>query len=258
MGLGGFLKGSLLGAVTGVGGLAGGLVGNKKQNDNKKKAAAAAVIEKDRLAMVEGDKLAQIQRGREQDLASGKARGAELFGNNALGRVNEGRSADVASILAQRKANLAGFTPEEQGSMRDQNMKQILAGQQAGSRDLARQQARSGVRGGLASAQQGAMQMAGQGQLADQERQLFLENIAQKRGALDQFEQSTQGAEAADLSKQQYNQSQAARELLGKLSTEMGYGSLGASDRASAMQSALGEKALSGSKDIAELTKGKK
>jgi hypothetical protein len=142
--------------------------------------------------------------------------------------------------------------------MRDQNMKSILQGQQAGARDLARNQARAGVRGGLASAQQGAFAQQGQGQLADQERQLFLENIAQKRGALDQFEQSQTGAEATDLGKLQYNQSQAAKELLGKLSTEMGYGSLGSADRSAAMQSALGEKALSASKEIAEANKGKK
>lgn len=235
---------------------------NRKQAEllalEKAKAEAAAKIEADRIAQVEKTRLKTLQRGREQDLASGRKRGEQIFGKQALGRVDEARSASMADILARRQANLEGFTADEQGAMRDQNMKQILAGQQAGVRDLARQQARSGVRGGLASAQQGAMQMAGQGQLADQERQLFLENIAQKRGALDQFEQSQTGAEATELSKKQYNQSQAAKELMGKLSTELGFGSLGASDRASAMQAALGEKALSGSKEIAEATKGKK
>jgi hypothetical protein len=224
----------------------------------EKQAAQARVAEQARLSGLEDQRLAKFSAGRAADMAAGQARGETLFGGNALGRLNEGRSADVSDILARRQANLAGFTPEEQGAMRDQNMKSILQSQQAGSRDLARQQARSGVRGGLASAQQGAMQMAGQGQLADQERQLFLENIAQKRGALDQFEQSQTGAEATERGLQQYNQAQAAKELLGKLSTEMGYGSLGSADRAAAMQSALGEKTLSGSKDIAEMTKGKK
>lgn len=171
---------------------------------------------------IEGRRAESYRQGREQDLASGRARGEEVFKAGALGRISE------------------GFSPEEQQAMREQNLKAITQGQQAASRNLARQQAMSGVRGPLAAAQQSQQNLGAQGQLADQERQLFLENIANKRAG------------------QQFNIGQGEKELAGRMSTEMGYGSLGAAERAAAMQSVLGDKALLGSKDIARQTKGKK
>lgn len=232
-----------------------------KKVKEKQQAKIQPQIDADRAKMFnrqERQKAAQYAAARNKDLAAGRDRGEQIFGQEALGRVNEQRSADVADIMNRRKEQLGGFTAEEQGAMRDNNMKAILQSQQAGSRDLARNQARSGVRGGLATAQQGAFAQQGQGQLADQERQLFLANAAERRGALDKFEQSTAGAESADLARQQYNQAQKSKELLGKLSTEFGYGSLGSAERTAAMQSILGDKAIAGSKDIAKATEGKK
>jgi len=171
---------------------------------------------------VEQRRASSYADARQKDLATGKARGEEIFGNQALGRISE------------------GFSPQEQQSMREQNMKAITQSQMAGARDLARSQARSGVRGPLASAQAAQQNLAGQGQLADQERQLFLENIANKRSG------------------QQFNLGQAEKELMGKQATELGYGSLGAGERAAAMQSVIGDKALLGSKDVARISKGKK
>lgn len=205
--------------------------------------------------------IAQEQRARAQreaDLAAGRARGEELFGNEALGRVGAQRSADIAEILAQRKAQLGGFTPEEQQAMREQNLGAVMQGQQAGARDLARQQARSGVRGALGAAQQAAFQQATQQQLANQERDLFLANIAEKRGALDKLEGSTRATEQDELGRQQFNLGQQGKELAGKLTTEFGYGGLGAQDRAAVLQQILGEKGVAGSERIAAATKGKK
>lgn len=227
----------------------------------------------------------RYRENRDADLLRGRARGQELFGNNALGRVGEQRSGaisnilnqrqanmtrsgDIAEILAQRKAQLQGYTPEEQQAMREQNTAEIYRNQSAGARDLARQQARSGVRGALGAAQQSAFQQATQAQLADQERQLFLSNIAEKRGALDKFEGSTRTqeqferegldrlegstrtTEADELARLQYNLDQLAREKAGMLTTEFGYGGLGAQDRAAILQQILGERSAAATRRI--------
>lgn len=200
---------------------------------------------------LEKQKIRDYRAGREQDLATGRARGEEIFGNQALGRVSSDRSADVADILARRKEALKGYNSQEQQAQREQALQEVLRGQQAGARDLARQQSRAGVRGALAGAQQSAFQQATQKQLADQERQLYLANLAQQQQNLNSYEQSVTGAESGELARQQYNIDQANKELLGKLSTELGYGSLGAAERGAAIQSVLGDKQLSASKDIA-------
>jgi hypothetical protein len=202
--------------------------------------------------------LATTKANRDVDLAQGRKRGEEIFGNDALGRINAEKSTEIADILNRRKAQLEGYTPEEQQAMREQNMKSIIQGQQAGARDLQRQQARSGVRGALASNQQQSLQAGNQAQLADQERQLFLSQIAEKRGALDKFEGSQRATEQDILGRQQFNLDQRAREKLGALTTEMGMGSLGAAERASVMQQVLGESANRSAQDIAQQTKGKK
>ncbi len=207
---------------------------------------------------MEQEKAKRYAKQRNLDLKAGRDRGQEIFGNQALGRLDTSRSSDVADILARRKEQLGGYTPEEQQAMREQNMAAIVNTQKAGSRDLARQQARSGVRGALASNQQAQYQLGTQGQLADQERQLFLNNIAAKRDALSGYEQSVGGAEKGELERQQFNLGQGEKELQGKLSTEFGYGGLGAQERSAAMQSILGDKAIKSSKDIAAITKGKK
>jgi len=201
--------------------------------------------------------LNQTRTDRNADMAAGRQRGEEIFGNQALGRVDANKSAEIQDILSRRQANLDGFTPQEQEAMRDQNMRSIVQSQQAGSRDLARNQARSGVRGGLAAAQQQSFQAATQGQIADQERQLFLSQIGQKRDALDRFEGSQRTTEQDLLGRQQFNLDQGAREKLGALSTELGMGSLGAAERASIMQQVLGERGNRMSQTIAQQTKSR-
>ena len=255
-------------AVTALGGGVAGVAGKTAgavADSNARAAIAQDVLNRQRQLEDEArGNQRQIEleernkKNLEADLAQGRARGQDLFGNEALGRVNAQRSADIADILARRKAQLEGFTPEEQQAMREQNMGAIFSNQQAGSRDLARQQARSGVRGALGAAQQAAFQQATQGQLADQERQLFLANIAEKRDALGRLEGSQRATEADELARQQFNLGQLGREKAGMLTTEFGYGGLGAQERAAALQQILGESGAASSERIAQATKGKK
>ncbi len=61
------------------------------------------------------------------------------------------------------------------------------------------------------------------------ERDLFLKNIDARRQGLTDYEAA-----------QKYNTEQKNAELQGRLTTEMGYGALGAADRGAAMQGAVG------------------
>lgn len=217
------------------------------------KVEQAAKEAKEAAYRVQAYKQAQdFKAQRNQDIAEGAKMGEKYFGNQALGRVNENRSADIQSILNQRKAQSAGYTPEELQVMRSQNMGQILQNQAAASRDLARQQARSGVRGAIASNQQSSLQNQNQGVLANQEQQLFLNNIAAKRQGLNDYQSGVQGAEANELARRQYNLGNQGQELAGKLSTTFGLANLGTQERAAAMQSILGTKAADAYQKIAD------
>lgn len=203
-------------------------------------------------------RLSQAQAAREADMAKGRARGQELFGEGALGRVQQDRSKEVQDIINKRKQYAEGFSPEEQQAMRENNMRSIQQNQAAALRAQQMNLARSGVRGAVAANQMGSMQRGLQGQLADQERQLFLENINQRRQGLGALEQSTQGARADELARQQYNLSQLGREKAGQLSTEMGMAGLGAGERSAIMQQMSAEQGAEAQRAIAEKNKGKK
>lgn len=189
---------------------------------------------------------------READLAAGRARGQEMFSEGSLGRVRSERSQDINDVMARRRANLEGFTAEEQNAMRDTNLKAIQQAAQGQMRSLRRDQARSGVRGATASAQMAAAQKANQGVIADQERELFLKQMDARRQALGQFEQSATGAEAQDLARQQFNIAQQNKEKQAQLATEFGYAQLGQADRASQAQLAAGTKAAEAQRDAAK------
>lgn len=161
---------------------------------------------------------AQIKRSREErakDLAEGRSRGQELFGTT-----NE---QDATAIADRLRAQSQGFTPEELGAMREQNIGTI---QQAGKQNLRAlriQQAAQGVRGPQAVAQQNKMLNDQQNQLVGSERELFLKNIDSRRQGLKDY------------------QDMVNREKSARLTTELGYGSLGAADRGAVMQRIVGE-----------------
>lgn len=197
------------------------------------------------------DKLAKVRAAREEDLAKGRTRGEEIFGKDALGRINAGRSADVSDIISRRKANLNGYSAEEQNALKEGALNNIDQNAQTATRGLATQQAKYGVRGAPAAAQAAKLLTEQSKQKADQERELFIKNIDFKRAGLDSAEKSITGAEATETGKEQFNIGQANKETFGKLSTELGYGSLGAGERAGIMQGILGEKQADAAKNMA-------
>ena len=167
-----------------------------------------------------GYDLARSERAK--DLAEGRARGEELFKEGALGRVDE-------AVMAARKQQAEqGFTDQENSALRDNQM----AARQALGADARSQKimlAAQGIRGGRAAAL-GSKLAAEQGaQAVNSERELFLKRLDAKRGGLDKLDEA-----------QRYNIDQKNKELTGKLTTEMGYGSLGAADRGQSQMASVG------------------
>lgn len=285
-------------------GLAAGGAGVKAKADEdaraaaaKKKAdeeAAAAAAEARRLDLIK-----QAEQARAADIAKGRARGEELFGNQALGRVQQdraaeiadlinqrkqqaasagARSSDVADIIARRKSGLEGLNAEENAAFRSQAQNAIGQEEQGALRALKASQGSSGVRGGVASAQQAMALKNFADQRAKAEQELFLRNIAEKQNRLGALEQSVTGAEAAEfgrgqqaqsaleaateraradeLARNQFNLNQLAREKLGILGAETGYAQLGGGDRSGAAQQVAAEQGQKTMEALAQ--KGKK
>lgn len=173
---------------------------------------------------------------RMEDLEEGKKEAEKVFTPGVLGRLDDTKG-DIQKIFDARRANLSGYTPQELQAMREEQGAEVKRNAQASQRELLRAQGRSGVYGATAAAQQASLQRGIQGQLADQERKLFLEQIAAKRQGLADFEKSA-------TEKEQYNIGQKNKELQGKLTTQLGYAGLGTTERASVMGQILGEKQL--------------
>jgi hypothetical protein len=164
----------------------------------------------------------ELEAARERALLKGRARGLELFGEGSLAtRGLEERKASFADILDQRRAQMQGLTPEEQSAFEQQALGGISTGTQTAMRQLRGVHGATGLRGGGASAQQAQILREGQKQTAQAQQDIFMKNIAARRQALSDYEQTVQA-----------EQDRAQRELLGQLTTEFGYGSLAAGESA--------------------------
>jgi len=119
-------------------------------------------------------------------MAEGLELGLDLTPEGARGRL--GDIQDVQDIAAQRKAQSGGFTPQEMEMMRSDIGKTIGRGMQDSVRAQKSAQGQTGVVGSLAGAQQEGIRREGQEQMADQERGLQIQNIAEKRRSLDSYQ----------------------------------------------------------------------
>lgn len=251
------------------------------EEKKRKEAEAQTLADKKKQKEI----LTQIKNQRRIAQIEGRNIGKKYFGDEKLGRVDETRSNEVAKIIAERqaqldaaktrtadtqqiidlrKANLAGFSPEEINAMRAQEVSQMGRAQSTALRQLRGAQAQAGLRGGAAAAQQANILAQSQAARANVERDLFLQNIAQRRAALGDYESSvrgvegeefarrtgalggleasTQGARADELARQQFNLAQLGRERFGQASSEFGYAGLGQQEAQAALQTILGEK----------------
>ncbi len=160
-------------------------------------------------------------------IEEGKKMGEEIFGNEALGRLDASRggevsdlvrkrqemaasagtrSGDITDVIARRKAALEGYSPAEMQAMREQQQGAMNQQQQLAMRQMKAQAASQGIRGGAQAAQQLALQKGMQRNMAQGERELALQNIGQKEKALGAFEQSATGAEGNEFQRSQLAQ----------------------------------------------------
>lgn len=156
-----------------------------------------------------------------------------LIRSGSLGRVdaNEvktGRSVEMQDVIAMRKSALSGASAQEQQVQTEKANQEINRGVQTATRQQQTSQNASGTRGGTASMQQLQTIMQGQQAKANIQRDLFLDNQAQKRAALNSYEGALTGAEAtegqrqaAQMELQKFNIAQNAKERAAQLSTAM-------------------------------------
>lgn len=203
----------------------------------------------------------RVQHGMEvgKDLVKSGSLGRATTGVSQ-GRIDENaidpsRSVDMQDIIARRRENLEGMTKEEMQMSRDVGKEQIDRQTEGQRRRLQMIQAASGVRGGAAAAQQLQLMQGATQTRAEFERDLFMNNLQMKRQALNAFESSVTGAEAAEHQKklaklelqkfnigqasreqeltreqERFNLQQAAREQQAQLATGLSIASMSASD----------------------------
>ena len=199
-----------------------------------------------------------VRGQRNQDMLEGRKRGEQLFAEGTLGRVAEGPNADMADIIAQRRANLAGFTPEELNALHDQENQTIANNTNMAMRTLRGEQGRAGYSGGIAAGQVGQVIRADARSRAEADRDIFLKQMEARRSALGELENSQGAANKDELARQQYNQAQKNAELQGRLTTEFGYAGLGAAERGGVMQKIVGQEQAQALQNQAQKSGGKK
>ncbi|HEY5688531.1 MAG TPA: hypothetical protein VIS27_09535 [Yeosuana sp.] len=191
----------------------------------------------------------------------------------AEGRLQEGRSADVQSIIEMRRKNLGGLTAEEKSAQSGKAAEQFGRNEETNRRRLSGVQASLGVRGATAATQQSAQLGAGQQQRTNFERDMILANRQIQEQSLSAFEASVRGAEGSEQAArsgniqieqfnlgqqlkerelEQFNLQQRAKERFGQVAVAMGITQLASADdaaqRASAAQVAAAAAAGSGGK----------
>lgn len=176
---------------------------------------------------------AELSRlNREVDMIRGAERGRELFGDGSLSQVDPSRrSGDMSEIIAARQdAMRNGMGADAFQAAREARLGGLQRSEQSQARQLRASQAAQGVTGPMAQAQ--SMALLGQQQDARQgaERQLLLDNVAQKTQALGLAEQSIASAEGTEKAEMK-------GERMGQLTTMMGEAALGAQERGAAIQS---------------------
>ncbi|MHA2064492.1 MAG: hypothetical protein ACXABY_08940 [Candidatus Thorarchaeota archaeon] len=158
----------------------------------------------------------QFQKQRQEDLTRGRERASEVFADVQAG--------DIEDIISRRREQLAGLTPEEQQALEQQGIGGIQQAEQGALRQLRGAQGAAGVRGAQAGAQQADILSQGVEARGDLQRDILIQDISQRRTALDQLEKSLTG------------------ERTGAQARELGEASLGASDRGAAIGLITGAK----------------
>lgn len=232
---------------------------------------------------------AQLEANRTRAMNQGRNLGRELFGHGTLPRLTEGRSQEQADMLANRRAvqdvagqrsggmqdiaarryaGLEGFTAPENAALRQRAYEGFRGQVATGQRALQRAMGQNRVFGDAAVAGLANFQRSANAEAAKAERDLMIQNIAEKQNRLGQYEQSLAGMEgtewgrlqqalqgteglqqtisADELNRQMYNNQQFQREKAGQLQAMLGTMGLAAGDWSTAARSALANQQMQG------------
>lgn len=170
-----------------------------------------------------GLSIGESAAARKMDFEAGLKRGEDLIGEGDLGRI--GTDPAIAQALEMQRSRLGGLTGAEMQGQRDVAGQGIARSTELARRRLAGAQARAGVRGATAGAQQ--MGVLQQGIQAQQglEQNLLMGNRAAQGAAISDV--LGQGAET-----KKFDLSQAARERFAQLQTALASEQMGVSERA--------------------------
>lgn len=174
---------------------------------------------------------------RDADLARGRIRGMELFGEPMIDASKVERSSDMQDIINRRKADLEGMSSAENNALRGQMLSGVNAETQGALRQLRTAQGGRGLKGGSAIAQSRSLINSSLAKKAALDRDLMIQNIAMRQSALDRYQSAIQGAETTETARY-------GNRRFGQLSTELGYGQLGATERGAANQVSLAQSQL--------------
>lgn len=171
----------------------------------------------------------KFKEQRLQDMKEGQARGAALFGEGSLGRLD---NTDNKRLVEMFRGRLGGYDSGEYGALRDQMQRNLDRGYEGNKAELMKAQAYGGAAGPAAAAQFANLLKKRERGAAEANQDLFIKNIAEKNAAAERFGMSVKNLQDVDTA----NMGRAERELLNRFQTEMGYASLGAAERAAASQ----------------------
>lgn len=177
------------------------------------------------------------------DMSAGKKLANEFIADGTLGRMQEGRSTEVADLIAERRkayeaSPTGGLQDEELQAYRDQAVGNINKTSETARRRLSGIQANTGVRGATAATQQMSAINAGNQERTTFERDLFLkqrealqQDRAEQSTRFSALESSIESARSNEEATQKFNLEQVAKEKFGQISTALSFAGLGAMDR---------------------------
>lgn len=139
----------------------------------------------------------------------------------ALERVETARPEEIAELVRMRKEGMQGLTAPQYAVAREQMMSQQGAAEQMAQRQLARQQAISGLRGGAAAKQSSRLAQQLAQQRAQQEQGLFLADVGEKQKGMSAYEQSLGQAVQGEQARQLFNIEQQQREQLAQQARDL-------------------------------------
>lgn len=231
---------SALGGATGaaLGGIPGGVVGTRlggavaNEVNPQDPNAGGGPVGGGMPGQMTAD---QMRAARQADIEAGIETGKKYLPTGSLGRVSAATTPEMAAAQEAAKSIFTqGFGAPAFQAAREARLRGVNRDVQSQRQALAQAQARGGIGGALGASQ--AVNLArNQGQQrAQAEQDLLLQEVAQKRAALGDWQKMASQGEMFNLGQQ-------AKETLAALGTGMAEGQMGVSERGGITQGQIGQ-----------------